>query len=182
MAELWNWRIDHRVAPAEIYAALTDILGRPVLPLGVAEPPAVPPGALLCDVWHRPGDFPVSVDCYGVGSTDRHPGTGFDGVPDVDRSGGAPSTAEAAAIAAFARRLGRRCLLPDDTLDPSRHLLVAPDGTIRPVHLDVRDTEDGEVLSNWRLCTVASPRCRGWAQCHQSRWAPDSVVPALAAA
>nr|MDT0657047.1 hypothetical protein [Micromonospora sp. DSM 115978] len=165
MTELWNWRIDDRVAPAEVYAALAGALGRPVLPLAGADPYRLPPGVLLCDAWHRPGDFPTSVDCYGT----------------VDRAGSPGPVAEWTAVAAFARRLGRRCLLPDDTLDHGRHLLVSPDGTMRPVHVDVRDCDDGEVLSNWRLCTTASPRCRGWS-CHRSRWAPDSVVPALAAA
>lgn len=168
MTELWNWRIDDRVAPAEIYAALVDVLGRPVLALGGVDPHRLPPGALLCDVWHRPGEFPTSVDCYGSTS--------------VDRYGGSSGLTEPVAVAAFARRLGRCCLLPDDTLDRSRHLLAAPDGTMRPVHVGVRDTDDGEILSNWRLCTTSSPRCRGWSQCHQSGWAPDSVVPALAAA
>lgn len=160
MIELWNWRIEGRGAAAEIRSALADALGVPVLPLGGVDPARLPQGALLVDIWHRPGDFPTSVDCYAVPA----------------------GTSEVAAVAAFARRLGRACLLPDDTLDASRHLLVTPDGTIRPVHLDVRETEDGEVLSNQRLCSVLSPRCRGWAPCHRSRWAPDSVVPALAAA
>jgi hypothetical protein len=160
MTELWNWRIDDRVAPAEIYSALADVLGRPVMPLGAADPARFPLDAVLCDVWYRPGEFPTSADCYGVPAE--------------------PS--ETTVIGAFARRLGSTCLLPDDTFDPGRHLLVAADGTMRPVHLDVRETEDGEILSNRRLCTVVNPRCRGWSQCHQSRWAPDSVVPALAAA
>ena len=160
MTELWSWRVDGPVAPVKIYAALADVLGLPVMPLGAADPARFPVAALLCDVWRRPGDYPVSIDCYG---------------PPV-------GIAEPTAVAAFARRLGRHCLLPDDTFDPGRHLLVAPDGSTRAVHLDVRETDEGEVLANQRLCTNLSPGCRGWSQCHQSRWAPDSVVPALAAA
>ncbi|GAB3972654.1 hypothetical protein V1634_07105 [Plantactinospora veratri] len=160
MIELWNWRTEGRVAASEIRLALADALDVPVLPLGGVDLARVPSGALLVDVWHRPGDFPTSVDCYGVPA----------GLPEVG------------AVAAFARRLGRACLLPDDTLDAGRHLLVAADGTIRPVHHDVRDTEDGEILSEQRLCTVLSPRCRGWSPCQRSRWVPDSVIPALAAA
>lgn len=160
MTELWNWRIDGDVAPMEIYSALADLFGLPVMPLGAADPARFPLDAVLCDVWQPPGEFPTAVDCYGVPAGRSEPAT----------------------IAAFARRLDRHCLLPDDTFDPGRYLLVAPDGMTRPVHLDVRDTEEGEALTNRRLCTNVSPRCRGWSQCHQSRWAPDSVVPALAAA
>src|SRR5690606_22047437 len=116
--------------------------------------------AVVCDVWEAPGLYGTVVDCYGV--------------PE--------SLSELPAIAALARLLGRNCLMRDDTLDAGRHLLVAPDGTIRPVHFDVADTDDGEVLSHHRLCTVADARCRGWSQCHRSRWAPDTVAPALAAA
>ncbi|MBQ1042217.1 MULTISPECIES: hypothetical protein [unclassified Micromonospora] len=159
MTELWNWRIDG-VEPVEVYPALAEALGRVVMPLAVADPARLPAYAVVCDVWEAPGLYRTVVDCYGV--------------PE--------SLAELPAIAALARLLGRNCLMRDDTLDAGRHLLVAPDGTIRPVHFDVADTDDGEVLSHHRLCTQADPRCRGWSQCHRSRWAPDTVAPALAAA
>ncbi|MFY1669301.1 hypothetical protein ACN27G_05000 [Plantactinospora sp. WMMB334] len=160
MIELWNWRTEGRVAASEIRLALADALDVPVLPLGGVDPARLPHGALLVDVWHCPGEFPTAVDCYGVPAD----------LPEVS------------AVSAFARRLGRACLLPDDTLDAGRHLLVAVDGTIRPVHHEVRDTDDGEILSEQRLCTQLSPRCRGWSPCQRSRWVPDSVIPALAAA
>lgn len=160
MSELWNWRVDEHVPPVEIYLALADVLGVTVLPLGGTEPGRVPPGAALCEVWRLPGEFPVSVDCYGV-PTD---------------------CAELRAAAGFARRLGRACLLPDDTLDLGRRLLVAPEGTIRAVHFDVRDSDEGEILSGQRPCTALRPRCQDWSSCAQSRWAPDRVVPALAPA
>lgn len=159
MTELWNWRIE-RVRPVEVYPALAEALGRVVMPLAVADPGRLPRHAVICDVWQAAGEFATIVDCYGV--------------PD--------GLCEQSGIAALARLLGRRCLFRDDTLDAGRHLLVAPDGTIRPVHFDVHDTDDGEALSNQRLCTLTNPGCRGWSQCHRSRWAPDSVVPALAAA
>ncbi|MEH0845946.1 hypothetical protein V6U81_26560 [Micromonospora sp. CPCC 205711] len=159
MTELWNWRID-RVAPVEVYPALAEALGRVVMPLAVADPARLPTYAVICDVWEAPGEFGTMVDCYGV--------------PE--------RLNERSSIAALARLLDRNCLLTDDTLDAGRHLLVAPDGTIRPVHFDVTETDDGEVLSNQRLCTEAHPGCRGWSRCHRSRWAPDSVNPALAAA
>lgn len=159
MTELWNWRIDG-VAPTKVYPALAEALGRVVMPLAVADPARLPAYAVVCDVWEAPGAFGTMVDCYGV--PERLP--------------------ELPSIAALARLLGRNCLMRDDTLDATRHLLVAPDGTIRPVHFDVTETDDGEVLSNQRLCTAAHPGCRGWSQCHRSRWAPDSVLPARAAA
>ncbi|SCL30900.1 hypothetical protein GA0070616_4164 [Micromonospora nigra] len=159
MTELWNWRID-QVRPEEVYPALAEALGRVVMPLAVADPACLPTYAVVCDVWQAPGEFATIVDCYGVPDT----------LPELP------------AIAALARLLDRNCLMRDDTLDAGRHLLVTPDGTIRPVHFDVRETDDGEVLANQRLCTSAHPGCRGWSQCHRSRWAPDTVVPALAAA
>ncbi|WP_428961369.1 hypothetical protein [Micromonospora fluostatini] len=159
MTELWNWRID-RVPPVEVYPALAEALGRVVMPLAVADPARLPTYAVICDVWEAPGEFGTIVDCYGV--------------PD--------RLSEEAGIAALARLLGCHCLLRDDTLDAGRHLLVGPDGTIRPVHFDLTETDDGEELSNQRLCTLDNPGCRGWSRCHRSRWAPDSVIPALAAA
>ncbi|WP_328338848.1 hypothetical protein [Micromonospora sp. NBC_00421] len=159
MTELWNWRID-RAAPVEVYPALAEALGRVVMPLAVADPARLPRYAVICDVWETPGEFGTIVDCYGV--------------PE--------SLPELRTIAALARLLDRDCLLTDDTLDAGRHLLVAPGGTIRPVHFEVTETDDGEVLSARRLCTLAHPACRGWSRCCRSRWAPDSVNPALAAA
>jgi hypothetical protein len=157
---LWNWSVDGLVAPVKIHAVLADVVGRPVVPLGAADPACLPVDAVLCDVWHAGGEFPTSIDCYAV----------------------PVELPETTLVAAFARRLGRRCLLPDDTLDPGRFLLAAPDGTLRPVHLDVNETDEGPALSNLRLCTGKC--CRSWdrAQCRQSRWAPGSVVTALAGA
>ncbi|TDC33723.1 hypothetical protein [Micromonospora sp. KC213] len=159
MTELWNWRID-RAAPVDVYPALAEAIGRVVMPLAVADPARLPAYAVVCDVWEAPGEFGTVVDCYGV--------------PE--------SLGEHTSIAALARLLGRNCLLADDTLDAGRHLLVAPDGTIRPVHFEVTETDDGEVLTGQRLCTLAHPGCRGWSRCHRSKWAPDSINPALAAA
>ncbi|WFE49680.1 hypothetical protein [Micromonospora sp. WMMD1155] len=159
MTELWNWRIDG-AQPVQVYPALAEAIGRVVMPLAVADPARLPAYAVVCDVWEAPGEFATVIDIYGV--PERLP--------------------EHASIAALARLLGRNCLLRDDTLDAGRHLLVAPDGTVRPVHFDVRDTDDGEVLTRKRLCTLGDPGCRGWSQCHRSRWAPDTILPALAAA
>ncbi|ASW54126.1 hypothetical protein [Plantactinospora sp. KBS50] len=160
MTELWNWKVDDDLVRVEVYQALAESLGRPVVPLGAHDPGRIPIGAVLADVWCRPGEFALSIDCYG-------PPAGL---------------VEHVAVAALSRRLDRRCLLVDDTYDGGRHLLIGPDGTVRPVHFDVLETDDGEVLSNQRLCSTAEPGCRGWSLCGQSRWAPDSVLPALVAA
>ncbi|MFC7545485.1 hypothetical protein [Plantactinospora sp. GCM10030261] len=160
MTELWNWKVDDDVVRVEVYQALAEALGRPVVPLGDRHPARIPVGAVLADVWRRPGDFALSVDCYGP----------------------PPGLPEHTAIAALARGLGKGCLLADDTYDGSRHLLVTPDGTVRAVHFDVVETDDGEMLTNQRLCSTGLSGCQGWSQCRRSRWAPDSVLPALAAA
>jgi len=157
---LWSWSVDGLVPAAKVRSALSAVLGRPVVALGSADPDRLPAGAVLCDVWHPGGDFPTSVECYAV-----------------------PADAvETAVVAAVARRIGRDCLLPDDTRDPSRFLLAAPDCTLRPVHVDVADTDEGQVLSNLRPCTGRSGPTAGRSGCRQSRWAPGSVVPARAAA
>jgi hypothetical protein len=152
---VWNWFVAAPTAPDAIPPLLSTVLGCPVVPLHDADPDDLPPRAVLCDVWAGVGDFPVSVDCYAV--------------PDE------PS--ETVAAARLARRLGRAILLPDDTLDPSRHVLATPDATLRPVHVDVVETEDGEARTNLRVCATADP----WVPCRQSRWTPERVVAPLAA-
>ncbi|MFC0531169.1 hypothetical protein [Phytohabitans kaempferiae] len=153
-AAIWSWSVDARVAPARLCATLEVVLARPVVPLGAADPARLPADAVICDVWHTSGDFPTIVECYG-------PPAGV---------------AEMAVVAAVARRLGHRCLVADDTLNPERHLLAAPDGTLRPAHVDVADTEDGAAHSNARPCTIATQRCRESEECRQSRWEPDLIV------
>jgi hypothetical protein len=157
---LWSWFLDKLVAPETIYAALSNVLRRPIVPLGSADPDDLPSDAVLCEVWHPGGDFPTSIQCYAP--------------PD--------DAVETVAAAAVARRLGRSLLLPDDTLDPSRFLLAAPDGTLRPVHVDVADTDEGQVLSRLRPCAGEGGPADAPDSCHQSRWAPGSVAPPRAAA
>ena len=139
MTELWNWRIDG-ARPVEVYPALAEALGRVVMPLAVADPARLP------DV--RGGLRRLA----GAGRV-RHGAWTATGCPS--------SCPSCRGVAALARLLGRNCLLRDDTLDAGRHLLVAPDGTIRPVHFDVRDTDDGEVLTDQRLCTAGRPGLPG---------------------
>ncbi|WP_203708765.1 hypothetical protein, partial [Asanoa iriomotensis] len=136
--------------------ALSVVTGCAVVPLGDDDPP---PDAVLCDVWQGSGDFPVGIDCYAP-------------PPDV---------AEPAVAAEVASLLRRRILLADDTLIPDRHVLATVDGTLRPVHVDVFETDDGTALSNPRTCTGHDPWCRQRVPCQQSRWIPDQVVPGLAA-
>jgi hypothetical protein len=60
--------------------------------------------------------------------------------------------------------LGRACLLADDSLDASRHLLASPDGTLRRVHATVTESDDGPRCSDVRPCTADDPWCRSAAQ------------------
>ncbi|HEX2773649.1 MAG TPA: hypothetical protein VHN18_14630 [Micromonosporaceae bacterium] len=157
---LWSWSVDGLASADKIHSALSGVLGRPVVPLASADPDELPSGAVLCDVWHPGGEFPTSIECYA---------------PPAE-------AVETVVAAAVARRLGRSLLLPDDTLDPSRFLLAAPDATLRPVHVDVADTDEGQALSRLRPCTGRSRPADGPDRCRQSRWAPGSVVPVRAAA
>ncbi|HEX8344932.1 MAG TPA: hypothetical protein VF657_09335 [Actinoplanes sp.] len=129
MDGLWNWAFAGRVEPARVMAALSGVLDRPVLTLDA------PPGgdAVRCDVWHVGGDFPTLVDCYLA------PG-GF---------------AEATVASVLAGRLGVSCLLPDDSLDETRHVLAEPDGTLRAVHVEVTETDDGPERRRVRPCAGA---------------------------
>ncbi|MEJ3743488.1 hypothetical protein WEI85_09390 [Actinomycetes bacterium KLBMP 9797] len=151
---VWTWSVGARVAPTEIHAALAAVLRRPVVPLSVADPARLPTGSVLCDVSHTSGDFPTVVHCYATPT-------------DVT---------EVAVVAAVARRLAERCLVPDDTLNPGRHLLAEPDGTLRPTHVDVTDTDDGSAHSNARPCSAAADPCRASRSCADSRWPPDHVI------
>lgn len=159
-AALWNWSIDGPLTPGQIRAGLTAVLGRPVVALSDAVADQFPDDAVLCDIWQGAGEFPVTVDCYAA----------------------PPELSETRVLAAFARRVRRRCVLPDDTLDPGRHLLISPDGTMRPVHLDIEPTSYGDLRSNLRPCSLVDPGCHNGVSCGASRWGPDSVVPARAAA
>ena len=156
MTELWNWRIDGDVVRVEVYQALAEALGRPVMPLGGAEPARVPAEAVVCDVWRRPGEFALSSTATGA----------------------ARRLAEHTAIAALARRLGRNCLMrrrhprrqPAPAGRPGRH---GPRGALRRA----RTPTTGRCSVQPAAVHPGHPGCRGWSQCHRSRWAPDSVLP-----
>jgi hypothetical protein len=130
---LWNWAAAAVLDPADVRAAIAGALGKDVVELGRPGDP----DAILCDVWPVGGDYPTLIDCYLV------PG---------DR----PETTIASAVAV---RLGADVLLPDDTLNPTRYVLAEPDGTLRSVHVDETETDDGPERRHTRPCTGADPAC-----------------------
>ena len=135
---LWNWSVAAAAAPRRRSGLRAGVLDRPVVPIWAT--PTAPDGAVLCDVWQVEGDFPALIDCYAppVGVAE----------PAVAGRGRGPA--------------GRRLLLPDDTLDPDRHVLADRDGTLRPVHVDVVETDDG---TNAATCARAPATTRPAARC-----------------
>ena len=129
---LWSWSIAGRPSAETIRAALSGALDQPVAGL---QRPA--PGSVLCDVWQVGGDFPTQIECFGAPS-------------DV---------AEATAARAVAVRLATGLLLPDESLNPTRYLLAEPDGTVRAVHVDEIETDDGTERRHVRPCTGSDPAC-----------------------
>jgi hypothetical protein len=132
MSALWNWCVAERVDAARIRAAIAEVLDRPVGELG-----ATTNDGLLCDVWYVGGDFPTLVDVF---------------LAPADR----PEPAVASDVAV---RLGAAVLLPDETLNPTRYVLAAPDGTSRSVHVDETETDDGTERRHLRPCTGSDPAC-----------------------
>ncbi|GAA4591633.1 hypothetical protein BJY16_000344 [Actinoplanes octamycinicus] len=155
MAGLWNWSVAVRIEPDRVRDALAGALER-----GVTEIGTTGPDAMLCDVYHVGGDFPTLVDVYLA--------------PDeVD---------EETIASAVAVRLAAAVLVPDDTLNPSRYVCADPDGTLRPVHVDERETDDGAERWHPRPCTGDDPACAAHPGCHRSRWKPDPTPERPAAA
>jgi hypothetical protein len=152
---LWNWCIAAYADGTRVRAAIAAVLDRPVVPLG-AVPPA--DGAVLCDVWHVGGEFPTQVDCYLA------PG----------------GIAEATAASAVAVRLAHDVLLPDATFNPTRFVLAEADGTLRPVHADETETDDGTEHGNLRPCTGADPSCAAWPGCEPAAGAAGEQETAAA--
>jgi hypothetical protein len=129
---LWSWCVTGRPGAEEVRAALAGALDQPVA--GLDRPS---PGAVLCDVWQVGGDFPTLIECFGAPA-------------DV---------AEATVASAVAVRLGVALLRPDETLNPTRYVLAAPDGTARAVHVDEIETDDGTERRHLRPCTGSDPAC-----------------------
>jgi hypothetical protein len=152
---LWSWCAAARVDAALVRAAVSGALQQPVTTL---DAPA--DGAVLCDVWHVGGDFPTLIDCYLT------PG----------------ELAEATIASAVAVRLGAALLLPDDTLNPTRYVLAEPNGTLRAVHVDEAETDDGTERRHARPCTGDDPACARGPGCSRSRWKPAPTPERPAAA
>src|SRR4051795_1200574 len=150
---LWNWSIGNRIDEDRVRGALAGALERSVVPLGEE-------GGVLCDVYHVGGDFPTLVDVFLAPA-------GF---------------AEAAGASAVSVRLGAAVLLPDDTLNPSRYVLAEPDGSLRPVHVDERETDDGVERRQMRACTGSDPACAMGPGCGRSGFPPDTPRERPAAA
>ena len=129
---IWNWCASGRIDEALVRSAISGVLGRPVS--GMVE--HTDDDALLCDVFHVGGEFPTVIDTYL-----------------------APAGRETEVASAVAVRLGAAVLLPDDTLNPTRYVLAEPDGTLRAVHADEAETEEGTERRHVRPCTGADPAC-----------------------
>jgi hypothetical protein len=127
---LWNWAVAGRIDADLVRGAIAGALERSVVPLGED-------GSVLCDVYPVGGDFPTLVDVYLAPS----------------------QIAEATAASAVAVRLDAAVLLPDETLNPSRYVLAEPDGSLRAVHVDEVETDDGTERRNVRPCTGDDPAC-----------------------
>ena len=82
----------------------------------------------------------------------------------------------------MAVRLGADLLLPDDTLNPTRYVLAEPDGTLRAVHVDEVETDDGTERSHVRPCTGSDPDCAVGPGCGRSQYKPDPTPERPAAA
>jgi len=132
VGSIWNWCVAGRIEPGPVRAALSAVLGHPVAALGEDTADA----GVLCDVFPVGGDFPTVVDVY---------------LP--------PAVDEVDCASAVAVRLSAAVLLPDDTLNPTRYVLAEPDGTVRAVHADEVETDDGIERRHVRPCTGADPAC-----------------------
>lgn len=150
---LWSWCFAENLEVTAVCGAVSAVLQRPVATLG-----APVEGAILCDVWHTGGDFPTNLECFL-----------------------APSDLPEYAVAgAVATRLGVAVLFADDTFNPSRYVRAHPDGTLRPVHVDEEETDDGTERRHARACTGSDPACAVAPGCATSRWKPDATPEAPA--
>jgi len=150
---LWNWSVAGDIDPDRCRGALAGALERSVVALG-------DDGDILSDIYFVDGDFPTLVDIYLAPS----------------------GIAETTAASAVAVRLGVAVLLPDDTLNPSRYVVAEPDGSLRPVHVDEVETDDGPERRHVRPCTGSDPACAVAPGCGRSRYKPTPTPGEPAAA
>jgi hypothetical protein len=155
---LWSWAVGNRIDANLVRGALAGTLERSVVPMGLG--PSGGAGAVLCDVYEVGGEFPTLVDVYLAPS----------------------GVTEATAASAVAVRLGVALLLPDDTLNPTRYVLAEPDGSLRAVHVDEIETDDGPERRHPRPCTGADPACALGPGCGRSRFRPGPTPESPAAA
>ncbi len=148
---LWSWCFAAELEVTAVCAAVAEVLRRPVATLG-----ALVDDAVLCDVWHTSGDFPTELECFLAPS-------------DV------PESAVASAVAV---RLGTDVLFADDTLNPTRYVRAGADGTLRPVHVDETETDDGTERRHARPCTGSDPACALAPGCSRSSWKPERPAAA----
>ena len=149
---LWSWAFGNRIDAGLVRGAIAGTLECSVVPLGGD-------GRVLCDVYQvRGGDFPTLAEIFLAPA----------------------GIAETAAASAVSVRLGEALLLPDDTLNPTRYVLALPDGTLRPVHVDEIETDDGPERRHPRPCTGADPACALGPDCAGSRFRPEPERPTAA--
>jgi hypothetical protein len=150
---LWNWAAATRLDPERVRGALAGALERSVVRLTGGA-------GVSCDVYHVGGDYPTLIDVYFAPS----------------------AVAETTAASAVAVRLEVEIILPDDTLNPSRYVLAEPDGSLRAVHVDEVETDDGPERRHVRPCTGADPACAAGPGCGRSRYKPTPTPERPAAA
>ena len=150
---LWNWAAAGRIDPDRVRGALAGALERSVTTLETGD-------GVLCDTYHVGGEFPTLIDVFLA--------------PE--------GIAETTAASAVAVRLETKIILPDDTLNPSRYVLAEPDGSLRAVHVDEVETDDGPERHQLRPCTGTDPACALAPGCNRSRFKPTPTPERPAAA
>jgi len=135
MSGIWNWSAAGPVDEAVVRSALSAVLGRPVHRMVEDSTDS----AVLCDVYQVGGDFPTTIDVYLLSAVQN-------GI-------------ESEYATAVAVRLGAALLFPDESLNPTRYVLAEPDGTMRAVHVDETETDEGTERRNVRPCTGSDPAC-----------------------
>jgi hypothetical protein len=160
MSMMWDWMIERETDPGQVRHHIGELLGQPICRYAPDEPETgqqptdVPPSTILCRVHQAPGQFPTVVSCFRA--------------PD--------ESIEWEIAAAFSRAINARCLLSDDTINSSRWLLADPSGQVRPVHVSIDDTGQGEAFYLQHDCSTSHPQCRQSTLCQSSNVPADTVL------